>query len=170
MAFVFTQAACGSGADSDLVRSASQEGSGPTDAQQANTSGEVLTTELDPAQRATLESRVVFLGTSLTAGAGLANPTDRFTDHILVHTGQHYDDAMSGAFFRSLELRSPDVNLNIGSGPHGWQTGRMLEGLEALMLRAGARPRVLVYGDCNSTLAAALAAAKLGLRIDHMEA
>ncbi len=90
---------------------------------------------------------------------------------FLVHTGQHYDDDMSRVFFEQLQLRSPDLNLDIGSGPHGQQTGRMLEAIEALLVAAApARPRVLVYGDCNSTLAAALAAAKLALPLDHIEA
>ncbi len=90
---------------------------------------------------------------------------------LLVHTGQHYDHNMSAGFSEALGLRPPDLNLHIGGGPHGWQTGQMLDRLEAIMLAAlPARPRVLVYGDCNSTLAAALAAAKLGLPVDHVEA
>ncbi|HKQ37661.1 MAG TPA: UDP-N-acetylglucosamine 2-epimerase, partial [Verrucomicrobiae bacterium] len=88
---------------------------------------------------------------------------------VLVHTGQHYDYEMSGVFFDGLELPAPDVNLEVGSGAHGWQTGRMLEGIEQVILAQ--RPQwVLVYGDTNSTLAAALAAAKLHVPVAHVEA
>jgi UDP-N-acetylglucosamine 2-epimerase len=80
-------------------------------------------------------------------------------EELLVHTGQHYDDAMSAAFFRELELPDPDLNLGIGSGPHGAQTAAMLAALEGVLLDQ--RPDgVLVYGDTNSTLAGALATAK----------
>jgi UDP-GlcNAc3NAcA epimerase len=90
-------------------------------------------------------------------------------EESLVHTGQHYDDAMSEVFFRELAIRPPAHNLGIGSGTHGEQTGRMLEALERVMLDE--RPeRVLVYGDTNSTVAAALCAAKLAVPIDHIEA
>lgn len=87
----------------------------------------------------------------------------------LVHTGQHYDPIMSDIFFTELGLPAPHVNLGIGSGPHGVQTGRMLEALETLFV-AEKPDRVLIYGDTNSTLAAALAAAKLGIPVDHIEA
>lgn len=87
----------------------------------------------------------------------------------LVHTGQHYDAAMSEIFFQELGLPAPAHHLGIGGLGHGAMTGRMLEALEALMLQA--RPTlVLVYGDTNSTLAGALAAAKLGIPVAHVEA
>jgi UDP-N-acetylglucosamine 2-epimerase len=94
---------------------------------------------------------------------------------ILVHTGQHYDDAMSASFFRDLEIPEPDVNLEVGSGSHGAMTGEMLRGLEPVMLEHEPHG-VLVYGDANSTLAAAVVASKVafpdGRRpwLAHMEA
>lgn len=87
----------------------------------------------------------------------------------IIHTGQHYDDAMSRVFFEELEIPQPAVNLGIGSGPQGRQTARMLEALEEQLQET--RPHVaVVYGDTNSTVAAALAAAKLHIPVAHVEA
>jgi UDP-GlcNAc3NAcA epimerase len=83
-------------------------------------------------------------------------------EQILIHTGQHYDDAMSAAFFRDLEMDEPALNLEVGGGSHGTMTGEMMLRLEPAL--AERRPDgVLVYGDTNSTLAAAVVAAKLSL-------
>ena len=90
-------------------------------------------------------------------------------EEVLVHTGQHYDDRMSAVFLRELDMAEPAVNLGIGSGPHGVQTGRMLAALEPV-IQEHAPDWVLVYGDTNSTLAAALAAAKLRVPVAHVEA
>lgn len=89
--------------------------------------------------------------------------------HVIVHTGQHYDTNMSQAFFDLLSIPEPDVNLAVGSGPHGAQTGAMLAALEPVM-EEHMPDWALVYGDTNSTLAAAVCAAKLHLPLAHLEA
>jgi UDP-N-acetylglucosamine 2-epimerase (non-hydrolysing) len=89
--------------------------------------------------------------------------------HLIVHTGQHYDENMSRIFFDELEIPLPDISLGIGSGSHGQQTGRIMFEFERVCLKE--RPDlVLVYGDVNSTIAAALVSVKLGIRIGHVEA
>ncbi|MCR2053196.1 UDP-N-acetylglucosamine 2-epimerase (non-hydrolyzing) [Actinomyces bowdenii] len=90
-------------------------------------------------------------------------------EHVIIHTGQHYDPMLSDVFFSDLGIPAPDLHLGVGSGGHGAQTGAMLAALDEAL--PGLSPDwVLVYGDTNSTLAAALAAVKLHLPVAHLEA
>lgn len=96
----------------------------------------------------------------------------QFADCVLekiLHTGQHYDQNMSQVFFEELSIPTPDYNLNVGSGNHGEQTAKMIEGIEKVLL-AETFDGIIVYGDTNSTLAGAVAATKLHVPIFHIEA
>lgn len=93
---------------------------------------------------------------------------DQF-DQLLVHTGQHYDENLSRIFFDELGLPRPDINLEVGSGSHAWQTAQVMQLLEPVLLKQ--QPDwMVVVGDVNSTLAAALTSAKLGIPVAHVEA
>jgi len=92
-----------------------------------------------------------------------------YVEQGLVHTGQHYDANMSDVFFQQLGIRSPDFNLGVGSGSHAKQTAEIMARLEMVFLKS--KPdMVLVYGDVNSTVAAAFVCAKLLIRVAHVEA
>jgi len=93
----------------------------------------------------------------------------RGVEHVIVHTGQHYDHGMSTAFFEQLWIPAPDYHLGVGSGSHAQQTAAVMQRLESIVVEL-APDLVLVYGSTNSTLAAALVAAKLQVRVGHVEA
>ena len=95
--------------------------------------------------------------------------SEKLIEEVIIHTGQHYDENMSRVFFDELVIPWPDYNLEIGSDSHGRQTGKMLEGIENILISESAH-LVLTYGDTNSTLAGALAAAKLQIPTAHVEA
>lgn len=99
----------------------------------------------------------------------IAEINRRGIDQIVLHTGQHYDKEMSDNFFRDLEIPAPDYNIHVGSGTHGRQTGRMMEGIEEILIEE--KPDiVLVQGDTNAVLAGALVCAKLHIAVGHVEA
>ena len=90
-------------------------------------------------------------------------------EQVVVHSGQHYDESLSHAFFRDLGIPKPDINLGVGSASHAVQTARVMSGLEPVLQEH--RPDwLVVYGDVNSTMAAAIVAAKLGVKVAHVEA
>ncbi|MCQ2347246.1 MAG: UDP-N-acetylglucosamine 2-epimerase (non-hydrolyzing) [Paludibacteraceae bacterium] len=102
---------------------------------------------------------------------------NRFADQVqetILHTGQHYDENMSGSFFSELGIPQPDVNLHVGSGSHGVQTSKMIEGIEQELMGQGTSAvpydGIILYGDTNSTLAGAVAAGKIHVPIFHIEA
>lgn len=100
----------------------------------------------------------------------MASLSRRGARQRLVHTGQHFDQRMSGVFFEELGLPRPDVDLGVGSGTHGEQTGRVMIAFERALLEGERPDLVVVPGDVNSTVAAALVAAKLGIPVAHLEA
>ena len=85
-------------------------------------------------------------------------------EELIIHTGQHYDTNMSEIFFEELAIPRPDFNLNVGSSSHGQQTAKIIEGIEELLLTTNP-DGIIIYGDTNSTVAAALAASKLQIPI-----
>jgi len=101
--------------------------------------------------------------------AAVADIFDKKFEHMVIHTGQHYDYELSKVFFEQLNLRDPDVYLGVGSGSHGFQVGEMIKRIEEHLNNVNPH-LVVVYGDTNSTLAGALATAKAGYLVAHVEA
>ncbi len=101
--------------------------------------------------------------------AALSRPLGEWSDVVVIHTGQHYDDAMSATFFTELDVPLPDVDLGVGSGTHSEQTALIMLGLEPVLVDL-APDLVVLVGDVNSTLAGALVAAKLRMAVAHVEA
>ena len=101
--------------------------------------------------------------------AGVVPHFTRYFNHVIIHTGQHYDYELSMKFFEDFSLRAPDVNLEVGSGGHGEQTGRIMIELEKVLVKI--KPAVVcVFGDVNSTVATALVTSKLHIPLAHIEA
>ena len=118
----------------------------------------------------TAQLHIVGARPNFMKAAPVVAAADRLGDEpFLVHTGQHYDEALSDIFFRQLGLPEPNVDLGVGSGSHATQTAALMTALETTLLEH--RPeKVVVYGDVNSTLAATLVAAKLHIPVAHVEA
>lgn len=114
-------------------------------------------------------ARPQFVKLAPVAEAFAAAQAEHGHQHVIVHTGQHYDKNMSDVFFADLRIPDPDVHLGVGSGSHGVQTGAMLAAMDAV-LDEHKPDWVLVYGDTNSTLAGALSAVKMHLPVAHLEA